>query len=45
MFYLTARWQVLLYLLHRCYSLIHQLLSSSEPVSEELMPVVGLQLS
>jgi hypothetical protein len=32
--------QVLLYLLRRCYGLIYRLLSSSEPVSEELMPVV-----
>lgn len=33
--------QVLLYLLRRCYGLIYRLLSSSEPVSEELMPIVG----
>lgn len=32
--------QVLLYLLRRCYGLIYQLLSSSKPVSEELMPIV-----
>ena len=32
--------QVLLYLLRRCYGLIYRLLSSSEPVSEELMPIV-----
>ncbi|KAG8745649.1 hypothetical protein FRC10_007346 [Ceratobasidium sp. 414] len=31
---------VLLYLLRRCYGLIHRLLSASEPVSEELMPIV-----
>ncbi|KAF8141735.1 hypothetical protein EV363DRAFT_1413059 [Boletus edulis] len=31
---------VLLYLLRRCYGLIYRLLSSSEPVSEELMPIV-----
>lgn len=34
--------QVLLYLLRRCYGLIYRLLSSSEPVSEELMPIVCL---
>ncbi|KAF8202212.1 hypothetical protein BJ912DRAFT_1019144 [Pholiota molesta] len=33
--------QVLLYLLRRCYGLIYRLLSSSEPVSEELMPVAN----
>ncbi|KAL1725282.1 hypothetical protein EV714DRAFT_288025 [Schizophyllum commune] len=32
---------VLLYLLRRCYGLIYRLLSSSEPVSEELMPVAN----
>jgi len=32
--------KVLLYLLRRCYGLIYRLLSSSEPVSEELMPIV-----
>ena len=32
--------QVLLYLLRRCYGFIYLLLSSSEPVSEELMPIV-----
>ena len=32
---------VLLYLLRRCYGLIYRLLSSSEPVSEELMPIVS----
>jgi len=32
--------QVLLYLLRRCYGFIYRLLSSSEPVSEELMPIV-----
>lgn len=30
---------VLLYLLRRCYGLIYQLMSSSEPISEELMPI------
>ena len=30
---------VLLYLLRRCYGLINRLLSSSEPLSEELMPI------
>jgi len=29
----------LLYLLRRCYGVIYRLLSSSEPVSEELMPI------
>ncbi|TFY72015.1 hypothetical protein EVG20_g995 [Dentipellis fragilis] len=33
--------QVLLYLLRRCYGVIYRLLSSSEPVSEELMPVAN----
>lgn len=33
--------KVLLYLLRRCYGLIYRLLSSSEPVSEELMPIVS----
>ncbi|TFY68214.1 hypothetical protein EVJ58_g1145 [Rhodofomes roseus] len=33
--------QVLLYLLRRCYGLIYRLLSSSEPVSEELMPIAN----
>ncbi|PKI86031.1 hypothetical protein MVES_000141 [Malassezia vespertilionis] len=31
--------QLLLYLLRRCYNLINKLISSSEPLSEELMPV------
>jgi hypothetical protein len=35
--YLT---KVLLYLIRRCYGVIYRLLSSSEPVSEELMPIV-----
>lgn len=30
---------VLLYLLRRCYNLINKLISSSEPLSEELMPI------
>ncbi|PWN25756.1 hypothetical protein BDZ90DRAFT_233766 [Jaminaea rosea] len=30
---------VLLYLLRRCYGLIYRLVASSEPISEELMPV------
>lgn len=34
--------KVLLYLLRRCYGLIYRLLSSSEPVSEELMPIVSV---
>ncbi|KAF8817492.1 hypothetical protein BYT27DRAFT_7199026 [Phlegmacium glaucopus] len=32
---------VLLYLLRRCYGFIYRLLSSSEPVSEELMPIAN----
>lgn len=36
--------KVLLYLLRRCYGLIYRLLSCSEPVSEELMPVVSSSL-
>jgi hypothetical protein len=32
---------VLLYVLRRCYGLIYRLLSSSEPVSEELMPIAN----
>ncbi|TFK51647.1 hypothetical protein OE88DRAFT_1698701 [Heliocybe sulcata] len=32
---------VLLYLLRRCYGLIYRLLLSSEPVSEELMPIAN----
>lgn len=32
---------VLLYLLRRCYGLIYRLLSSSEPVSEQLMPIAN----
>ncbi|KAI0641906.1 hypothetical protein C8Q79DRAFT_986304 [Trametes meyenii] len=32
---------VLLYLLRRCYGLIYRLLSSSEPISEELMPIAN----
>ena len=33
--------QVLLYLLRRCYGILYRLLLSSEPVSEELMPIVS----
>jgi hypothetical protein len=36
--------KVLLYLLRRCYGVIYRLLSSSEPVSEELMPIVTVLL-
>lgn len=43
--FLTNLVQVLLYLLRRCYGLIYRLLSSSEPVSEELMPIVGILMS
>ncbi|KAK7024882.1 hypothetical protein R3P38DRAFT_2951598 [Favolaschia claudopus] len=32
---------ILLYLLRRCYGLIYRLLSASEPVSEELMPIAN----
>lgn len=32
---------VLLYLLRRCYGLIYRLMSSSEPISEELMPIAS----
>ncbi|KAH7105846.1 hypothetical protein BKA62DRAFT_688188 [Auriculariales sp. MPI-PUGE-AT-0066] len=32
---------VLLYTLRRCYGLIYRLLASSEPVSEELMPIAN----
>lgn len=32
--------QVLMYLLRRCYGLLYRLMSSSEPVSEELIPIV-----
>ena len=30
---------MLLYLLRRCYGLIYRLVASSEPISEELMPI------
>jgi hypothetical protein len=33
--------QVLLFNLRRCYGLIYRLMSSSEPISEELMPVAN----
>jgi len=32
---------VLLFILRRCYGIIFKLLSSSEPVSEELMPIAN----
>lgn len=32
---------VLMYLLRRCYGLLYRLMSSSEPVSEELMPIAN----
>lgn len=40
---LTASWtsQGLLYLLRRCHGLIYKLISSSEPISEELMPIAN----
>ncbi|EGG08346.1 uncharacterized protein MELLADRAFT_105138 [Melampsora larici-populina 98AG31] len=42
---LTHRWTlretVLHYLLRRCYGLIYRLMSSSEPISEELMPIAN----
>jgi hypothetical protein len=34
--------QVLLYLLRRCYGLCYRLMASSEPVSEELMPIANV---
>jgi hypothetical protein len=34
-----------MYLLRRCYGLLYRLMSSSEPVSEELMPIVSLRFS
>ena len=34
--------KVLLYLLRRCYGISFMLLSSSEPVSEELTPIVSI---
>lgn len=37
--------QVLLYLLRRCYGLCYRLMASSEPVSEELMPIANVSLS
>lgn len=33
--------QVLLYLLRRCHGLIYRLIAESEPISEELMPIVS----
>lgn len=33
--------QVLLYLLRRCYGLCYRLMASSEPISEELMPIAN----
>jgi hypothetical protein len=38
-------WQTLLYLLRRSYALIYQLLISSEPVSEALLPVYNQLLT
>lgn len=32
---------LLLYLLRRCYGLIYRLMSESEPISEELMPIAN----
>lgn len=37
--------QVLLYLLRRCYGLCYRLMASSEPVSEELMPIANVSFS
>jgi len=34
---------VLLYLLRRCYGLCYRLMASSEPVSEELMPIANVK--
>lgn len=36
--------QVLLYLLRRCYGLCYRLMASSEPISEELMPIANVSL-
>lgn len=36
--------QVLLYLLRRCYGLCYRLMASSEPVSEELMPIANVSV-
>lgn len=33
--------QALLFLLRRCYGNIYRLMSDSEPISEELMPIVS----
>lgn len=35
--------QVLLYLLRRCYGLCYRLMASSEPISEELMPIANVR--
>lgn len=37
--------QVLLYLLRRCYGLCYRLMASSEPISEELMPIANVRSS
>src|SRR5260370_11081884 len=45
--YLLPQWlmtcltNILLYLLQRCYGIIYTLLSSSKPISEELIPIVS----
>lgn len=36
---------VLLYLLRRCYGLCYRLMASSEPISEELMPIANVRLN
>jgi hypothetical protein len=34
--------KALLFLLRRCFGLIYRLMSESEPISEELMPIVSI---
>lgn len=36
---------MLLYLLRRCHGLIYRLIAESEPISEELMPIVSIPSS
>lgn len=33
--------QALMFLLRRCYGLIYRLMSESEPISEELLPIAS----
>lgn len=39
----TCLFQVLLYLLRRCFGLCYRLMASSEPISEELMPIANVR--